>query len=686
MGKWDDEFTFSTYLEEDHQFRLYWNLLDDDVIEFGMEANSTGWIAIGLSENGGMKYSDIMLGWVSDEDGSVTLQDRYVEGTNSRPLVDEESNLVLIEGEQENGITRIRFQRTKSVDCGDTSGHDRAVAQGTSRVIYAYNHNDGDEDDADSIDYHGANQRGSQSVDLWYGQGTEVELEDDVAYFDVVMSNYSMPAVDTQYVCKLIKLPTFSETQHMVMFEPLIQKENEGSVHHIILYGCPKDWVSDTPDDSHVHICDDAATNMPSKDCRQSGIAPFGWAVGGGNQYLPKEAGIKVGGDVDFHYAWLELHYDNPELRSDIVDSSGVRIWHTPTLRTHDAGGVAVTAMITAQGGVSKMFLPPGIVTTVTAFVDSDCTTYADEGASVQAYASSLHSHKRGVSMKLRHIRDGVELEPLGYNEHYDFNFQQITMFPEEVTLLPGDQLVLECTYDTTDEDDVILFAESTWDEMCVGGIAVYPVPDFMGFHIVDFAQSAVDKWLDDAYDLGLWDVDLNGSTVQDLIDSPNSNISSPSDIHPNDWEEFGGFWNRNHQDAATFFDKFWDDSEYSARESICVTPNNFSFIETTFDDELGEFEEYCTDSCGCDIDGDRAVDDNGDEQAFATELVVVTAIGGTAVVAVAVLVVMLWLNHIKTAKSGNGRGSGAGPAVHVPDVTPSEVQVPTTGGAVVTV
>merc|ERR1719474_1514474 len=126
--------------------------------------------------------------------------------------------------------------------------------------------------------------------------------------------------------------------------------------------------------------------------------------------------GIKVGGDTDFHYAWLEIHYDNPELRSDIVDSSGVRIWHTPTLRTHEAGGVSVGAAVTAQSFESKLFLPPGIVTTVTAFVDADCTTHAEEGASVQAYASFLHAHKRGVSIKLRHIRDGTELEPLGYN------------------------------------------------------------------------------------------------------------------------------------------------------------------------------------------------------------------------------------------------------------------------------
>merc|ERR1719385_441612 len=169
MGAWNDDFEFSTYLEENHQFRLYWSHLDDDVIAIGMEVNTTGWIAIGLSPNGGMENSDIMLGWVDDDDGSVVLQDRYTDDSMNTPLIDDEDHLTLIEGEEEDGITRIRFQRTRTLDCDDTSGHDMAVAQGTSRVIYAWNDNDGDEDDADSIDYHGANQRGAQSVNLWYG-------------------------------------------------------------------------------------------------------------------------------------------------------------------------------------------------------------------------------------------------------------------------------------------------------------------------------------------------------------------------------------------------------------------------------------------------------------------------------------------------------------------------------------
>ncbi len=82
------------------------------------------------------------------------------------------------------------------LDCDNASGQDMAVTQGTSRVIYAFHEDDGDADDADSISYHGSN-RGSDSVNMWYGEGDTVELEDDVDYFDLTMTNWSMAAVET---------------------------------------------------------------------------------------------------------------------------------------------------------------------------------------------------------------------------------------------------------------------------------------------------------------------------------------------------------------------------------------------------------------------------------------------------------------------------------------------------------
>ena len=50
---------------------------------------------------------------------------------------------------------------------------------------------------------------------------------------------------------------------------------------------------------------------MPSADCRTVGVGtPFGWAVGGGNQYFPSLAGYPIGGDTEYTYAFMEMHYD----------------------------------------------------------------------------------------------------------------------------------------------------------------------------------------------------------------------------------------------------------------------------------------------------------------------------------------------------------------------------------------
>ena len=45
---WKNEFDYYTYLDEDELFRLYWNNLGNDIVEFGMEAQANGWIAIGM--------------------------------------------------------------------------------------------------------------------------------------------------------------------------------------------------------------------------------------------------------------------------------------------------------------------------------------------------------------------------------------------------------------------------------------------------------------------------------------------------------------------------------------------------------------------------------------------------------------------------------------------------------------
>ena len=107
-------------------------------------------------------------------------------------------------------------------------------------------------------------------------------------------------------------------------------------------------------------------------------------------------------------------------------------------------------------------FIVPGTERTLTGYCHADCTRQTLNESGVTVFGSFLHAHTTGTALSLRHIRDGVELEPLEVNDHYDFDFQQTTMYSEHVTILPGDQFIVHCTFDTNDRDEMVLSGEAT--------------------------------------------------------------------------------------------------------------------------------------------------------------------------------------------------------------------------------
>lgn len=50
----------------------------------------------------------------------------------------------------------------------------------------------------------------------------------------------------------------------------------------------------------------------------------------------------------------------------------------------------------------------------------------------LNVFAALLHSHLAGHQIRLRHIRDGKELDILAQDNNYDFNFQETRLLPEE--------------------------------------------------------------------------------------------------------------------------------------------------------------------------------------------------------------------------------------------------------------
>lgn len=78
--------------------------------------------------------------------------------------------------------------------------------------------------------------------------------------------------------------------------------------------------------------------------------------------------------------------------------------------------------------------------------------------------------------MRLRHLRAGRELPDILSDSGYDFNFQA-SRDPAggERLVLPGDELIMDCQYETARREEVTFGGLSTRDEMCLGFILYYP-------------------------------------------------------------------------------------------------------------------------------------------------------------------------------------------------------------------
>ena len=65
----EEGYRFSAILDD--SYTLHWNFdLEQQTIAFAVNVSTTGWVGFGLSPNGQMPQSDVVIGWV-DDDGNT---------------------------------------------------------------------------------------------------------------------------------------------------------------------------------------------------------------------------------------------------------------------------------------------------------------------------------------------------------------------------------------------------------------------------------------------------------------------------------------------------------------------------------------------------------------------------------------------------------------------------------------
>ena len=106
--------------------------------------------------------------------------------------------------------------------------------------------------------------------------------------------------------------------------------------------------------------------------------------------------------------------------KDDIVDSSGIRVYHTPTARQYDVGTLQIGLDINTLG----QWIPAGLsYAHSAAFLPKDCTEEGFPEDGINVFGTFLHQHTIGTASMLRHIRNGVEQEPIDTNLAYELSF-----------------------------------------------------------------------------------------------------------------------------------------------------------------------------------------------------------------------------------------------------------------------
>nr|XP_039270019.1 DBH-like monooxygenase protein 1 homolog [Styela clava] len=475
---------------------------------FHVIGQTTGWIGIGFSPNGAMTASDIIVGWVTN--GIPTVTDRHGDSSNTYPPLDPKQNIEVLGGAESNGWTMYKFSRQIAA-C--ESGYDREITSNTEKLIWAYGDNDPPGDDLAPGDYHG-NKRGVQS--MFFLQSSRAQnglpVGPDYNTFEVLATEFTIPSEDTYYNCKLYKLPDFGGKQHIVKWEPIIQTGNELYVHHIIIYRCG-DMLANETELEHDARC--YSSNMAH--FATCSVIILEWAVGA------EPIGI------------IEI--------GNLVNSL-------------------------------QHFIPPGAESFKSIGHCSDAciaNRMVDSGVNnVTVFSVVLHTHLAGRKLRLRHMRNGVELPYLGNDENYDFNYQEARHFNPGIIVKSTDSLQIECDYTT--KGRTVMTEIWYYGEMCVAFVSYYPKFD------LSFCLSTVTQYVSWPYlGIDLKQIKKKNNTAGDHLS--HYILTGPEDVAGNTLLEYMSELDWNQQNI-TNFESFYNSARHV---ELCVPANQTKSIVQAF-------------------------------------------------------------------------------------------------------
>lgn len=455
---------------------LSWNFTETD-ITFKVVAATSGWVGFGLSPNGAMENSDMVLAWTST-DGTMEFRDAHTENAKA-VLYDQTQNWRRLFYSVRNGVTTMIFTRALVVCNPNQAPNEINIdVLPVSYVIYAWGTNFA----GNVPSYHGQT-RGSRSLPILGAINQKVEINmNEIETADFKIDTILPNAQETTYFCSMFKLPTswIQKKKHIVRTETLIRPENLKYVHHWLMYECSPEYESVYLKNNSAPtpgICSgsEGSTEEWGRVQRYCTKISLGWAVGGDLvQDFPQKFGYPVGGgEKEFKYFFLEMHYENPTLDQNVREDSAFRLYVTENYREIEFGIFTGGTLSDSRG----IIVPQGAKNLNIEYMcrKDGINALIGNNSNITVFANLPHTHLAGRQVFSKIVRNGKEVNFISNSKYYDFNYQYTEYLQNPVHMFPGDEYILKCVYNTEGRTKTTTGGLGTNDEMCLNFVWYYP-------------------------------------------------------------------------------------------------------------------------------------------------------------------------------------------------------------------
>ncbi|CAG5125662.1 unnamed protein product, partial [Candidula unifasciata] len=276
----------------------------------------------------------------------------------------------------------------------------------------------------------------------------------DVHTLELRFNQTKVPPSETNYYCMTFDLPS-DQDYHIIANEPIIDKVN--ILHHMVMYGC------ENAEDAYMPVPQACGMSAQGK----CGSMICGWTVGSSGDCFGDKVGFRFG-KTSYKRVRLEIHYNNPFLVDNYIDSSGLRLYYRPA----KTGVQDLAIFITGQ---LYLEIPPGQSTVEhVGLCPSECTRDVI-AQPVKVISATNHMHYMGKTMKIEVFRSGTNIKELTNDQHYSYDSPVDHTHEPPFDLLPGDEIRTTCVYNSLSTDRYVYYGEGTSDEMCYGFLTYYP-------------------------------------------------------------------------------------------------------------------------------------------------------------------------------------------------------------------